>query len=567
MIRIIGLLFAVLITACAVTEQDPATFTNPVLAGFYPDPSICRVGEEYYLVNSSFSYFPGIPLFHSRDLVNWKQLGSVMERPEQMDLSGLGVSRGIFAPAISYHQGTFYVVCTLVDAGGNFVVTAEDPAGDWSNPVWLPDINGIDPSLFFDDDGKAYIIYNSVAPDDQPLYSGHRTLRMREFDPESLKTVGPETILVNGGVDISEEPVWIEAPHLYKINGAYYLMAAEGGTAEDHSEVIFRSQTVQGPYEPYDHNPILTQRHLDPSRDYPVTCTGHADMVQTPAGDWWAVFLGCRPYPPFEKGYYNTGRETFMAPVQWIDGWPVINPDYEKVQYSYPRPDLPEWNADARPYSGNFMFRDEFTDSLLHPSYLFLRTPHQTWHSLNRHPGQLAMDLRPETCSGTANPSLIAHRQQHMDCNASVSLNFTPQASNEKAGLIIFQNETHFYYLCQSIKDSDMVVQLFQSDPESSSGMKLLQSAALPEDVQRQNLLLRIGTHENSYSFSWAADADKPDWTLLKDRVDASFLSTQVAGGFVGAVFGMYTTSLGETVQNEAIYDWFEYSGNDPVFH
>ena len=151
--------------------QTEGKFTNPILSGFYPDPSICKADNDFYLVNSTFSYFPGIPVFHSKDLVNWEQIGSVMERPGQMNLDSLGVSRGIFAPAISYNDGTFYVICTLVDAGGNFVVTSDNPAGDWSNPVWIPEINGIDPSLFFDG-SKTYIVYNSIPPNNEPLYQG-----------------------------------------------------------------------------------------------------------------------------------------------------------------------------------------------------------------------------------------------------------------------------------------------------------------------------------------------------------------------------------------------------------
>ncbi len=240
--------------------------SNPVLSGFYPDPSICQAGDAYYLVTSSFAYFPGIPIFKSRDLAHWQQIGHVMDRPEQLDLEGHGVSRGLFAPSIRYYQGRFYVTCTLVDRGGNFVVTATSADGPWSNPVWLPEVNGIDPSLFFDDDGKAFLVYNSIPPDDKPLYDGHRTIRMRAFDSEKLQVTGEEKILVNGGVDISKKPVWIEAPHIFHKDGWYFLIAAEGGTAENHSEVVFRSKAVDGPYVPWEKNPILTQRDLDPLR-------------------------------------------------------------------------------------------------------------------------------------------------------------------------------------------------------------------------------------------------------------------------------------------------------------
>ena len=182
------LLFTVCLSVSTYAQKD-GYYTNPILAGFYPDPSICRVGTDYYIVNSSFAYFPGLPLFHSKDLVTWKQIGHAMDRPEQLNTIGAGVSRGLFAPAISYHKGMYYIVCTLIDKGGNFVITAKDPAGPWSNPIWLKDVDGIDPSLFFDNDDKAYILYNSIPPDNKSLWDGHRTIRMRTFDYKNLKPV------------------------------------------------------------------------------------------------------------------------------------------------------------------------------------------------------------------------------------------------------------------------------------------------------------------------------------------------------------------------------------------
>jgi alpha-N-arabinofuranosidase len=289
----------------------PEEHMNPLLSGFYPDPSIVRVEEDFYLVTSSFAYYPGIPLFHSRDLVHWTQLGHVLDRPSQLDLDSLRISRGVFAPTIRFHDGTFYVICTLVDAGGNFLVTATDPGGPWSDPVWLP-FDGIDPSIFFDADARVYIT-NNGAPSYEPLYAGHRAIWIQEFDLETQEMIGPRQMIVDGGVNIEEEPVWIEAPHQFTRDGLYYLIAAEGGTGVNHSEVVFRSDDPMGPYEPYDKNPILTQRHLDPGRPFPVTSSGHADFVELPNGDWWAVFLATRPYA---NDFYNTGRETFMLPVE-----------------------------------------------------------------------------------------------------------------------------------------------------------------------------------------------------------------------------------------------------------
>lgn len=235
----------------------------PLLPGCYPDPSVVRVGDDYYLVNSSFAFFPGVPIWHSTDLRNWERLGYVLNRREQLDLpDSLRVSGGIYAPDISYNPAneTFYMITTLVDNGGTFYVTTTDPkSGQWSDPVWLPEVGGIDPSILFDTDGKAYIV-NNDSPEGGALYEGHRAIRIHDFDWESGKVTGESTEIVNGGVDMSKKPVWVEGPHLYHIGNKYFLMCAEGGTGPDHSEVMFESDNPKGPFKPCKINPILTQR-------------------------------------------------------------------------------------------------------------------------------------------------------------------------------------------------------------------------------------------------------------------------------------------------------------------
>lgn len=541
-------------------------FSNPILAGFYPDPSICRVGSNYYLVNSTFSYFPGITVFQSKDLVNWKLIGYVLDRPEKFNLDHQGVSRGIFAPVIRYNKGLFYVTCTFVDIGGNFVATAKDPAGPWSDPVWLPQINGIDPSLFFDENGKAYIIYNSIPPDDKPLYQGHRTIRMYEFDASALKVKGEEHLLINGGTDIRRNPVWIEAPHILQKDGYYYLIAAEGGTFDQHSEVVFRSKNVFGPYVSYENNPILTQRHLDPKRENAITCTGHADFVQTESGSWWAVFLGCRPYAPYEENCFNTGRETFLAPVEWNNGWPVINPGNELVKYHYPNPVQPLSAPLAIPFGGNFLVRDEFNTEQLDLNWAHLRTPHEKWLSLSEKKGYLSIKLRPETCSGVMNPSFLGRRQQHLTGYASASLTFSPVSENEKAGLLVFQNENHFYFICKSLSSHQPVVQLYKSaeKSEKNASMELIASRSIPAVQSGGELRLKIESHGKFYAFSVSDSSGH--WNMLKDSVDAKYLSTKVAGGFVGCLYALYATSTGVPSTSVASFDWFEYRGDDEVY-
>jgi alpha-N-arabinofuranosidase len=552
--RIALSLFVFLWSICFCVKAQPLRLVNPILSGFYPDPSVLKVDDNYYLINSTFSYFPGIPVFHSKDLKNWKQIGNVISRPSQMNFMEHRMTRGLFAPAIDYHKGIYYVTCTLIDKGGNFVVTATDPAGPWSDPVFIPEVRGIDPSLYFDDD-KAYILYNSDAPDNNPKYSGHRTIRMYEFDPIAKKVVGEEKILVNGGVDITTKPVWIEAPHILKREGWYYLYAAEGGTSVNHSEVVLRSKSVWGPYVPYEDNPILTQRDLPADRKHPITSAGHAQFVEGPDGKTYAIFLAVRPY---KDNFYNTGRETFIVPVEWKNGWPVANPDSKEIKYTYDVNFKEVKQQNARPQSGNFGYTITF-EKELDPALLFMRTIDSSSFNLSKNNG-LTLKLKPETVMGLGNPSFIGKRQQHTNCTAETALTFSSSSADEKAGLIIFQDEQHFYYLCQSVEKGEPVVQLFAGNSDNT--MTLLMQVLLAE--KSKNLYLRIDAKGENYDFYYATK--RKDWIPIKNNVDGKFLSTEVAGGFIGCVFGMYATSSDKPSSNNASFSYLKYLGNDPVY-
>ena len=552
--RIVFCSFICIWLSAVCVRAQSITLVNPILSGFYPDPSVLKVGSDYYLINSTFAYFPGIPVFHSKDLKNWKQIGNVINRPSQMNFMGHRMTRGLFAPAIDYHNGTYYVTCTLIDKGGNFVVTSKDPAGPWSDPIFIPEARGIDPSLFFDGD-KAYILYNSDAPDNKPQYSGHRTIRMYEFHPVAKKVVGEEKILVNGGVDISKKPVWIEAPHILKRDDWYYLYAAEGGTSVNHSEVVLRSKSVWGPYVPYENNPILTQRDLAPDRKDPITSAGHAQLVEGPDGKTYAIFLAVRPY---KDNYYNTGRETFITPVEWKEGWPVASPDSKELKYTYSANFKEVKQNNARPQSGNFEYTITF-EKELDPALLFLRTCDSSSFSLSKKSG-LTLKLKPETCMELGNPSFIGKRQQHLYCRAETALSFSTTSGDEKAGLIIFQDEKHFYYLCQSMDEGKPVVQLFAGNAENT--MTLLTQISL--STKEKQLYLRIDAKGENYDFYYATKPNR--WALMKENVDGKFLSTQVAGGFIGCVFGMYTTSSGRPTSNTASFSYLRYLGNDPMY-
>jgi len=511
----------------------PNEYNNPIIAGFYPDPTVIRVGHDFYAAMSSFVYFPGVPIFHSKDLVNWTQIGSILNRPSQLNVDSAGVSRGIYAPALAYRDGTFYMITTLVDRGGNFYVTAKDPAGPWSDPVWLSEIDGIDPSFFFDDDGKAYVI-NNGPPAETPLYDGHRAIWIQEYDLATKKLVGPRKVIVNGGVDLAKKPIWIEAPHIFKRNGTYYLICAEGGTADQHSEVVFRSSAVTGPYVPYANNPILTQRHLDPSRPFPVETAGHADFVETPNGEWWAVFLATRNYA---KDRWNTGRETFLLPVTWVDGWPVILTGRETVPYAHKDPNLPSQPKATIPHSGNFVVRDDFDAPTLAPYWNLLRTPHESWYDLTTSRGSLTLRARPDSLSGRGQPSFVARRQQHWTASATTAMHYSPSKAGDRAGIAAFYNESHYYFLGVVHDGTQPTLQLRRRAWRGSEGDSVVKSIPISLSP-RDPLYLRIQARTDKYDFAYATAPN--DWKTLVAGADGNILSTVVGGGFVGTMFGMY---------------------------
>ncbi|MEO8337108.1 MAG: glycoside hydrolase family 43 protein [bacterium] len=506
-------------------------YLNPILAGFYPDPSMVRAGDDYYLVTSSFAYFPGIPIFHSKDLVSWTQIGHVLDRRSQLNLDSAGISRGLFAPSIRYRAGIFYMIVTLVDRGGNFYVTATNPAGPWSDPTWLPSVDGIDPSFFFDDNGKAYVV-NNGPPVETPRYEGHRAIWIQELDVAAKKMIGPRTVIVNGGVDIAKKPIWIEAPHIFKRNGFYYLICAEGGTGYEHSEVVFRSSAPTGPWIPFEGNPILTQRHLDRSRQFPITTTGHADFVETPNGEWWAAFLGVRPYG---DDLYNTGRETFLLPVEWRNDWPIILEGSAQVPYAHRRPTLPKQPAPAVPTSGEFTVRDEFDGTTLPMYWVTIRAPGNASYDLTSSPGGLTLYPRDAGFEPSATPAFVGRRQQHRTFSASTSMTYVPSREGEKSGIVAFQNDRFYYFLALARANGKTVVRL---EKHAGPGAGTIVASAPVEVDGTSPLYLEIRGKGATYDFLYAT---KPgEWTLLHGDADGTILSTKVASGFVGAMIGLY---------------------------
>lgn len=509
------------------TEQSlvkPGEYRNPILSGYYPDPSVVRVGDDYYLVNSSFAHFPGLPIFKSTDLVHWTQIGNAIDRPEQLDFTGRRTSQAVFAPDISFHDGRFYIVNTCVGCRGNFVITATDPAGPWSNPIWLP-FEGIDPSIYWEGD-KAYIV-NNRAPDEPPRYSGHRAIWIQEYDWRAGKMVGESTQLINGGVDIAKQPVWIEGPHIFRKDGYYYLTAAEGGTSINHSQVVLRARQLRGPYVPFDGNPILTQRDLRPDRANPIGSAGHATLVETQAGDWWATFLAVRPYA---GDFYNIGRETFLLPVTWKDGWPIILPKGQAIPHVATAPRLPVAARPALPTSGDFAYIDEFDGQNLSMQWIGIRTPRHPLYRVRG--GALELDSGAPIGDLDGVPAFVGRRQQHANATISTTLRYTPVKDGDRAGLAAVQSDRSNIFFGLTSLAGKPVVALYTRDAADADTL-----VATAPVTTTGPVTLTIRASGGSMAFDYGVDGAVH---TLKADVDARLLSTKKAGGFVGTVVGPY---------------------------
>jgi len=505
----------------------PARFRNPVLPGFYPDPSVCRVGADHYLVTSSFEYFPGVPLFHSRDLVHWRQLGHCLTRPSQLSLAGAAASAGIWAPTLRYHDGVFYLVTTNVSAGGSFIVTARDPAGPWSDPIAVSQ-PGIDPSLFFDDDGTVLLTTSSEG-----------ALQSRIDVTTGRLQSAPRVVWGGTG---GQYP---EGPHLYARDGWYFLLLSEGGTEYGHMITMARSRSPWGPFAPCARNPLLTHR----SQRSPIQAVGHADLVESVDGRWFAVCLGVRPngYPPC----HHLGRETFLCPVTWHeDGFPVFG-DHGRVALEMDTPLALEPAAEVAT-------RDDFTAPTLAPCWCYLRDPDLDLYSLEERPGHLRLRGAAPGLDDVASPAWVGRRQGHFSVRVAARLEFHPEAAGEEAGLVVRMNERHHYEIFVTRRDGQPAVVL-----RRRIGSLQAEVASRPlSPGEASGLVLAVDADRDRYRFSHgpAADALRP-----LGEGETRYLSTEVAGGFTGVFFAMYASGNGVRCQRPADFDWFEYAPNEDV--
>jgi xylan 1,4-beta-xylosidase len=520
------LLLLIWLTSCS--GQNNTTFNNPIISGFYPDPSICRVGDDYYLVNSSFEYFPGVPIFHSKDLVHWRQIGYCLTRKSQLPLDKMRASGGIYAPTIRYHDGTFYMITTNVDGGGNFYVTAKDPAGPWSEPIWIKDGGGIDPSLFFDDDGTVYYHRQQGG---RHGCTAQSTINLKTGKLEGeLKEIWRGT----GGI-------WPEGPHLYKINGKYYLMISEGGTSYGHMVTVARSDSPWGPFESNPNNPILTHRELDGN---PIRAVGHADLVETPDG-WWLVCLAIRP-----KGglYHHIGRETFLAPVAFEDGWPVVNKT-GTIDLVMPAPKLPQHIWPKLPP------RDDFDTDKLAMQWNFLRNPYEKDFSLTARPGYLRLNGSAVTFNDQDSPAFVGRRQTDFNCTASTQLEFDPDSENEEAGLVARAFDRFHYEIGITLKDG--IRRAFLRKVVRGEIIDPIKYV----DIQPGPVILSIKATPLSYEFSCQSSTgvQKVLGTALTKDLSVEIIGFERGMCFTGVYFGMYASGNGKRNTNPADFDWFEY--------
>lgn len=509
-------------------------FYNPILQGCYPDPAITRNGDDYYMVCSSFAMFPAVPIFHSKDLVNWTQIGHVLDRTSQLDVHDTGISQGVYAPGITYNENndTFYMIVTAFAGGlGNIVVKTKDPMKGWSEPYKL-NFQGIDPSIFFDDDGKAYVVHND-APE-KALYNGHRVIKIWEYDLEKDQVIpGTDKVIVNGGVDLSEHPIWIEAPHLYKKDGLYYLMCAEGGTGGWHSEVIFSSENPKGPFKPAPSNPILTQRYFPKDRKNMVDWAGHADLVKGPNNDqYYGVFLAVRPN---EEGRVNTGRETFILPVDWSGKYPVFENGLVPLETKLEMPEGVDNKTDKKGYfpNGNFTYTEDFKGDTLDYRWIGLRGPREAFMKKTQNGLQIEpFDANIDELKPT---STLFYRQMHRDFTFTTTMQYKPKSTEDLAGITCLQNERFNYVFGITKKDKDYYI-LLQRTEEGNSRIIASKKIDLDNPVQ-----LQVQARGDDYKFSYSVDGK--DFENLGGTVSGDVLSTNVAGGFTGAMIGLYATT------------------------
>ena len=530
-------------------EPSVPTFSNPIIPGFAPDPSVVRVVDDFYLINSTFEYFPGIPVYHSRDLVNWELISYAIHEPTQAELSGIKSSDGIHASTIRHHDGLFYVITTNNVAGNmvNFIVTANDPRGPWSVPHVVEGAPGIDPSLFFDDDGRAWYVGNHMPPD--PEFDGQAEIWLQELDLDSMGLIGERHYLWRGCCG----GVWAEGPHIYKKDGYYYLLISEGGTAYEHALAVAISKNITGPYQNNPRNPVLTHRQL--SYDFPITGVGHADLVELQDGRWYAVVLGWRL---IDGRHGILGRETFLLPVVWETEhywwkeekltFPVFSPKTGRVELHYPVP----FADTSQQEFGKLV--DDFDEPTLGLEWNFRRAPTQVFHSLTDNEGSLRLYLQPGAVGEREQYSFVGLRQRQFEFEATTKMTFSPSAA-EEAGLIVIQNDKSAFMLTMASSDAGNHLRLSQS---LYGDVTVLANQPVDSDTVH----LKVAGAYLDYGFFYSTDGE--NWHEIGNGVDGTTLSPYFLRGYnyTGVYVGLYASANGMMSDNYADFESFNFNSN-----
>ena len=537
----------------AIGSLGAQTFKNPILSGGYPDPSICKVGNEFIMVNSSFEYFPALPIHKSKDLVNWELVGYGLNRLEQVsgqiNLIDVQSNGGIHAPTIRFHNGKFHIISTTVyydeikktATATNFIITSSSPEGPWSDPIIIEGAPGIDPDIFFDDDGRVWYTGNHQPLD--PAFSGETEIWMQELDSTSFQLIGKRFFLWRGACG----GVWAEGPHIYKKDDNYYLLIAEGGTSFNHSIMIAISDKITGPYISNERNPIFSSRHL--SYDNWVHSTGHGDLIELEDGRWYVVMLGIRGDV---KRKSNMGRETFIAPVSWEREpyvwkerkilWPVIAPLSGKILknnpiiFSHTTP-----NKET-------LFVDDFNDTNLGLEWNHRRAPMQKMFDLESNPGSLRVYTNPNKLQERKRANFTGIKQTESDFIFETKMTFYPSRDSDEAGITIVQKDNNFlsFTIKQLNNDISLELKLMNEIETSIASKKIDFNSILP-------IQLKVESFNNNYHFYYALENEKFDLFAITpaDQV--------LSNGYTGAHIGLYVTSNGQISSGYADFDRVEY--------
>ncbi len=528
---------------------------NPIISGFNPDPSIVRVADDYYIATSTFEWFPGVNIYHSKDLKNWKLISHPLNTVQKLDMLGCADSGGIYAPCLSYDEGLFYLVYTNVrnltgrfwDCS-NYLITAEHIDGPWSEPVYLNG-TGIDPSLFHDDDGRKWLV-NAVLSHKEggkpgfPYWAG---IALQEYNPVDKKLIGAPSYIFHG----SELGI-TEGPHLYKRNGWYYLLTAEGGTFYNHAVTMARSKSVHGPYELDPLNPVMTARY---DCTLPLQRTGHADLVETQNGEWYMVHLCGRPLP--SKGRSVMGRETGIQRVKWTeDEWLRLWDDSHIPAMTADGPDLPEhpWETAA--------IRDDFDKDVLDIQFQNPRIPlTDKMMSLTERRGYLRLKGH-ESLSSRHYQSMVARRQTDYCYEAVTAVDFNPVSFQQMAGLVCYYDTTNYIYLYVSCDDEkNRVINLMINDLNQFSEL-LKEGIRIPDKCE---VYLKVSVYYDMAKFYYSLD--QLEWKPVGGYIEYSKLSDEYfkerkqerfTGAFVGICCQDFTGA-----HKEADFDFFEYTAAD----